>query len=1616
MTSRYDYGYRSAGASAGGFGPAGLGDEPPREPGSRRRKLAALAGSVYRAGAAAASELKEQYGNTRIRGVEPWDAQRVTIPGSFPNVAIVTKGSEQMVLFPSYAKRHIKQFGRPRHPQPGMARSASQASMDDEDYWKQEWARMEDEKAVVDVDVRGWVTRSGTQSPLSVPSSPVLAAKTSSSQAGELTEAELAVANANMMARLGPFLTVPLVESPVTLFFYNDTQSQSRTVMTNDSGHFVTRVALDFVPTHVRVLAAEGSLSVTEPVKLIENTGVSLISDIDDTIKRSSISLGAREIFRNTFIRDLGDLTVEGVREWYNSLHDMGVSIHYCSNSPWQLFPVIASFFHLAGLPPGSIHLKQYSGMLQGIFEPVAERKKGTLERILRDFPERKFLLVGDSGEADLEVYTELAVANPGRILAVFIRDVTSPEPANFFEESQTSRPRLDPGNSCGDEPAARPPLPPRLASAPSKPEENLIDFSDEPEEMAPSESQELADMKDMAKLKTGVSALDLLARKPPPRPAKPAALRSTPSETGSGVVSASKSAKGDTPPVPNPRSRKPSGSQSFAPPHPLAQMQTLSDQNIPTTATLGDNPTPTSSSSNPGSSTTSSKQAPPPPLPRLKGTGASSLRNLSPRLGARRSTANSDIDFDPLPGPTTTTYQPSVSGTQSPPAVNKKVDLWRRRLARAHDTLDHIGVRLYTWRKGEDVVAEAQGIVREALREIGKGTGSPPIQSSTPKQNCPSVRLSRLSMLAYVDVVSTPTVDTPGACLRLHFDNRHYVFGNVSEGTQRIMASKRMSMAKVEDIFLSGPVDWHANGGLLGFLLTIADVHETIAGAIKDANKEKVAKGKKPDVVKVLDHVNIHGGKNLAHMLATARRFVFRKAFPLEPQEVRTDPRAEKAGSDEPDWADDNIRVWYVPVEGERGAASHTSAQASKSKKRKAEHMSESDGETAPAQPQNGAESGPASTSTPSQDDVDQQMRLGVARTVDALHEVKLGQTKRGTTTFTQDSNGDIQPYNGPDDADAKVLVRKDWRAGDVPHLPPTEPAHVSMCYIVKVHPGKGKFNVAKAVELGVAKQNYKLLVDGQTVTGKDGVTVTPEMVVSPAAEPSGFALVEVPDASYVDGLLTRPEWSNEKIMGGIAAVYWIVRTPEVLEDERVRSFMRENSAMKHIVLSRTEAGSPCLIQHAAVETTRLNMVDSDLFPSVAHANGDGSAPAQEDATLPYELGQAGAQLRLKPQVRPVNDNVVAPVKEEEVMEKFIADPEILRLASEARAKTSDPVFLAQMAEATADLPNRDTEVIPLGTGSALPSRSRNVSCTLIRVPGIGSYLLDCGENSLGQLRRMFGYEGADAVLRDLKAIWISHSHADHHLGTVSVLKRFSEVVPLSPSPDTQQRVAVIAHPLYHHFLSEYSQLEPIGLDTHVTQLSNNTPTEPPSPTNSFSRGLHRPLDDASVLSPFGLSRVAICKVDHCDDARAVALTLTSGLKLAYSGDCRPSRDFASDRVGAGAHLLVHEATLDDDLRADAVAKKHCTISEALRVGRDMGARNVLLTHFSQRYPRLPGVGGEVAGRDEGDGEAPPPVVFAFDFMRVRLGEFRRAREFLPALQRLYAEEGREEKVVKDG
>ena len=530
------------------YGSANLGYGDPsasrfegRESGGRRKKLAGYL--------KAANEIRQSYFGPDGVGVGPRDPSGdATLGGAdaFHDAAVVRSGNAEMILFPSYATNHVK-----RHIAPSSPLSDEET---EQEYWDREWQRHQNDNAVVDVEVRGWVYnphrgRASRKQRLAIglarqlsglPAPPVRgqadtsSGSTSDSGAGsdvrtssrdeeiiareaenivrkgeheeqfarrgafsevpgqdrdgesiygeardpwpdrgrrghhdpgqsaassvsgmtdaatpiapfqkratwpqpeKMSPAELITANNLLLARLRPFMANPLAEQPVSCFFYNDSLSRQHTVFTNAAGHFTCRAPLDFIPTHVRVLAGE-KLSATETVQVTSGKGVSMISDIDDTIKHSAIGSGAREIFRNAFIRELGDLTISGVSEWYKTMRDIGVELHYVSNSPWQLYPVLARYFRIADLPRGSFHLKQYSGMLQGIFEPVAERKKSSLEKIMADFPDRKFIFVGDSGEADLEVYTDTALENPGRVLGIFIRDVTSSTKTGYFDPS----------------------------------------------------------------------------------------------------------------------------------------------------------------------------------------------------------------------------------------------------------------------------------------------------------------------------------------------------------------------------------------------------------------------------------------------------------------------------------------------------------------------------------------------------------------------------------------------------------------------------------------------------------------------------------------------------------------------------------------------------------------------------------------------------------------------------------------------------------------------------------------------------------------------------------------------------------------------------------------------------------------------------------------------------------------------------------------------------------------------------------------------------------------------------------------------------------------------------
>lgn len=160
-------------------------------------------------------------------------------------------------------------------------------------------------------------------------------------------------------------------------------------------------------------------------VQLLEPRGWSIISDVDDTLKYSNVP-NRRDLFHNTFARAFQPIA--GMPELYRECHQRGVALHYVSGSPWQLYDPLRAFFETAGLPAGSFHLKRFqiretARKIRGM-SPQRAHKRLAIGPILAAFPERRFVLIGDTGEQDPEIYAEFLKQFPHQVGAVFVRGV----------------------------------------------------------------------------------------------------------------------------------------------------------------------------------------------------------------------------------------------------------------------------------------------------------------------------------------------------------------------------------------------------------------------------------------------------------------------------------------------------------------------------------------------------------------------------------------------------------------------------------------------------------------------------------------------------------------------------------------------------------------------------------------------------------------------------------------------------------------------------------------------------------------------------------------------------------------------------------------------------------------------------------------------------------------------------------------------------------------------------------------------------------------------------------------------------------------------------------------
>ena len=168
-----------------------------------------------------------------------------------------------------------------------------------------------------------------------------------------------------------------------------------------------------------------------------------VISDIDDTIvvtNATSLLGMARSIINNAAAR----LPFEGIAELYRALYAERNPIFYVSSSPWNLYELLEDFMEINGIPHGPLLLQDW-GIDEAtlILDSHTDHKLAQIQTLLDYYPALKFVLIGDSGQRDPEIYLRIIQAHPGRVVAAFIRDVTPDvrdrAVATIVEEAKTA-------------------------------------------------------------------------------------------------------------------------------------------------------------------------------------------------------------------------------------------------------------------------------------------------------------------------------------------------------------------------------------------------------------------------------------------------------------------------------------------------------------------------------------------------------------------------------------------------------------------------------------------------------------------------------------------------------------------------------------------------------------------------------------------------------------------------------------------------------------------------------------------------------------------------------------------------------------------------------------------------------------------------------------------------------------------------------------------------------------------------------------------------------------------------------------------------------------------------
>lgn len=212
-------------------------------------------------------------------------------------------------------------------------------------------------------------------------------------------------------------------------FLFEETFSKDLSTKTNEEG-WVT-VDLLFKKSEDSTPSEERKHFQGEVLIPKDDAEYGIISDIDDTIIHTGVTSFLKwRLLKNSLLTNAYKrIPFKGAADFYQKLH-LGKNgenknpVFYISNSPWNLYQYLKLFMDFNKFPKGPMLLRNFRTPFDRSIKPEKPHKQKEIINILKTYPDLKFILIGDSGEHDASIYTDIAAQFPNRILAIYLRSV----------------------------------------------------------------------------------------------------------------------------------------------------------------------------------------------------------------------------------------------------------------------------------------------------------------------------------------------------------------------------------------------------------------------------------------------------------------------------------------------------------------------------------------------------------------------------------------------------------------------------------------------------------------------------------------------------------------------------------------------------------------------------------------------------------------------------------------------------------------------------------------------------------------------------------------------------------------------------------------------------------------------------------------------------------------------------------------------------------------------------------------------------------------------------------------------------------------------------------------